>query len=227
MRNILLIILSLVTINSFGQQWIEFQVDPSLTITIPENYELTDTLGQKGVIAQIDNGLILLTVMQNKGKTKLNIQNENDLIEAYKGIQRGVTRSQNGQLIKEEILDKEALKILRFSISAIMENERQIRHFLIVFLNDNIYMLNFWELESMSNEMSEIREKLFSSIKFPSTATMEDQKSQVVQGSTSYNISYLIGQIIGYLLILGLIVLFIMYFVKRLKRKKIRDTMQT
>ena len=60
MKKILLVLFAFQTISAFGQKWTDLVVDNNLTISVPENYQITDTLGQKIVTAQVDNGLIFI-----------------------------------------------------------------------------------------------------------------------------------------------------------------------
>src|SRR5688572_10634794 len=124
MNRLFFLILTTISINSFGQQWTECKVDSTLTMTIPDNFEITDTLGQRVITSQVDNGLILVTVLENKGKTAINVQNEKELIDSYKGFQKGAVNSQKGKLIKDEIIEMNGLKFLRFSFRATMGDEK-------------------------------------------------------------------------------------------------------
>jgi hypothetical protein len=74
-------------------------------MAIPDNFEITDTLGQRVITSQVDNGLILVTVLENKGKTAITVRNEKELIDSYKGFQKGAINSQKGELIKDEIIE--------------------------------------------------------------------------------------------------------------------------
>ncbi|WP_057938848.1 hypothetical protein [Algoriphagus resistens] len=221
MNRILLLfaILTAISINSFGQQWTECKVDSTLTITIPDNFEITDTLGQRVITSQVDNGLILVSALENKGKTAVNVQNENELIDFYTGFQKGAINSQKGELIKEEIIEINGLKFLRFSLKPTMEDEKQIRHCLAVFAANKTYSIYFWELESMTDEMTPIRERLFSSVKLPSSLTAKDQMSYSPEGSRSYDIGYLVGEIFGYVIIFGLIIILVVWISKSVRKK--------
>ena len=104
MNKVLLTILTLISINSFGQQWSEYQVDSTLTLMLPDNYEVRDTLGQRVVTSRVDNGIIIISILPNGGQTAINVQSEQELIKSYKDMRQGIINSQSGQLIKEEIM---------------------------------------------------------------------------------------------------------------------------
>src|SRR5690606_26640170 len=112
-----------------------------------------------------------------KGQTAVNIQNEDELIKFYNNFQTGVVESQNGQLIKSDIVEINGLKFSKFSIRARIGDELQIRHYLCVFVNNKTYSINFWELESMTEEMGLMREKVLSSIEPSAHLRIENQMS--------------------------------------------------
>jgi hypothetical protein len=100
-----------------------------------------------------------------------------------------------------------------------MGEERQIRHCIVVFVNEKTYSINFWEVESLTNEMADIREKLFSSLKFPMNLGLNNQKSYSIEGTRSYNVGYLVGQILGFGLMIGLVIVVVRWVSKKVKKK--------
>ena len=219
MNKLLIAILTAISISGFGQQWSEYQVDSTLALVLPDNYQVRDTLGQRVITARIDNGLILISILPNSGQTAINVQNEKELINSYKGLREGLINSQGGQLIREEIIEIGGLKLIRFSFHATMGEEKQIRHCVAAFVNEKTYSINFWEVESMTNEMTADREKLFSSLRFPTGLQLKNQMSNSIEGSRSFNVGYLIGQILGYGLMLGLLIALVVWVSKKVRRK--------
>jgi len=219
MNGLLIAILTIISISSFGQQWTAYRVDSVLTVTIPDNYQVRDTLGQRAITARIDNGLVLISVHPNTGQTAICVQNEKELIDFYKKMREGFIRSQSGQFIEEKIIDNGGLKLIRFSFHATMGEEKQIRHCVSVFVNERTYTINFWEVESLTNEMTADRDKLFSSLKFPENIGLKNQMSFSIGGASSYNIGYLVGIILGYGLTIGLLVALVWWISKRGKKK--------
>lgn len=204
MKKILLTIFIAITISSFGQNWTNYQVDSILTLTIPENYKVTDTLGQRIITARIDNGMIQVFALANEGEIATNVKNEGELIRFYKGFTKGYINSQHGQAIKDEIVENSGLKMIRFSYKASMNGELQIRHCLSVFVNEKMYAVNFWEIESMTNDMSAPRERLFSSLKFPPNLGLKNQMTNKGEEERAVKQGELIGKITIFGLIIGL-----------------------
>jgi hypothetical protein len=217
MKKILLTIFIAISINSLGQNWTNYQVDSILTLAIPDNYKVTDTLGQRLTTARIDNGLILVSALANEGEIATNIQNEAELIRFYKGFEKGHLNSQHGQAIKDEIVENSGLKMFRFSYKASMNGEVQIRHCLVVFVNEKMYAVNFWEVESMTNDMSATREKLFSSLKFPTNPGLKNQMTN--KGDEERKVKQ--GELIGQITIFGLIIGLAIWRTKRAKKKRV------
>jgi len=208
------------TINFFGQKIIEYKIDDNLRIQIPENYEIKDTLEQKVVKAFVDNGLILIITSSNIGKTAATIKNEKDLLKFYKGFRAGHIKSLNGKLINEEFVNKDGLKLYSFSYIATMGEEVQLRNCLVLFLQDNTYILQFWQPESMKNEMKIVNENFFSSLKISKGFTLENQLSFSNEEQTldSYSLGYTIGKIFGKLLVLGIVIGLIILIAKKINK---------
>jgi hypothetical protein len=219
MTRVLITILAVISINSFGQQWSDYKVDENLTVRIPDNFEVMDTLGQHIISARIDNALIMVQRIPNKGEQATNIQDKSELIENYKGFQNGIIQSQNGRLKDQEIIEKDELQLIQFSYYATMGEERQVRHCLGLFINESWYAVHFWEVEARTVELTKDREKLFTSVKFPAGSSLKNQMSNSIERSPSYNWGFLIGKTLGYILILVAVVSLVSWISKKVKRK--------
>ena len=220
MRKYLLTLFTVLSVSCLGQDWIRYEIDSAVTVTIPGNFQVTDTLGQRYIVAQVDNGLILIAIIENEGKHAINIEDEEDLTKYYKGFVDGFIKSQKGQLIKDEIVDFNGLKLLRFSFKASLGEEKQLRHCLSVFVNDKNYAINFWELESMTDEMISVRERLFNSIELEASLTMKNQMSYSVEGTRTYRIGYFIGRGLGSILIIAVLALVVAWIIRRGRRRE-------
>jgi hypothetical protein len=217
MKNILLAIFIAISINSLGQNWTDQQVDSTLTLMLPDNYKVIDTLGRRIISARIENGFVFTSILPNTGEVSINVQSEDELIKSYKGLEKGCIKSQHGQLIKDEIIENSGLKMIRFSYKASMNGERLVCHCVSAFVNEKMYSVSFAEVESMTNEMSATREKLFSSLRFSPGLGLKNQMSNKGEEEKEINQGYLIGQIT----ILGLIIGLVYWGSKKGKKKRV------
>src|SRR5688500_14276286 len=96
MKNILLTLFIAISINSFAQDWTDFQVDSVLTLKLPDNYQISDTLGIKVISAHIENATISVAILQNAGENALDIKDEKELLKWYEGFKKGYLKTNHG-----------------------------------------------------------------------------------------------------------------------------------
>ncbi len=225
MRRILFTLLTLLAIDGFGQTWIDYMMDDNLTISVPENFELIDTLGQRIIRAPIDNALIMIQRIQNKGEGATVVHFAEDLTKAYEEFQNGFIRSQKGELKSQRWIEKDRVQFNEFSYYATWGEEKQLRHCMALFINDNWYVIQFWELESMTDELAAERERLFSSIKLPAGVSRENQTSNGgnangEQQTSACQVGYFWGIILFLNFAGGLIVGVVLLILKITRKKK-------
>ena len=215
MKNILLTLFIAISINSFGQDWTDFQVDSVLTLKLPDNYKINDTLGVKVISAAIENAMITIAILQNAGENAFDIKNEKELLEEYESLKKGYIKSNHGQLIKDQIIESSGLKMIRFSFHAEIAGEKQVMHYIAVIVNDKTYAINFTEVESQSGEMAKSREMVLSSMKFAPGLRLNNQLSTKGADEKAYNQGLLLGKIT-----IGLVIALVVGLSIRSKKKK-------
>jgi len=225
MRKILFILLTLLANDALGQTWIDYMMDDNLTIAVPENFKLMDTLGQRIVQARIDNALIMIQRVQNKGEDASVVRFMEDLTKAYEAFQNGIISSQKGKLKSQQWIEKSRVLFNEFSYSATWGEEKQLRHCRALFINDNWYAIQFWEVESMTDELAPVREKLFSSIKLPEGVSRENQTSNGgadagERKSSAYDVGYFGAMIVIIHLMVGSVVGVVVVILKIVRKKK-------
>ncbi|SHG70872.1 hypothetical protein SAMN04488109_1501 [Chryseolinea serpens] len=225
MKKILFTLLTLLAIDGFGQTWIDYMMDDNLTISVPEDFVLMDTLGQRIVQARIDNALIMIQRIKNNGETVVYFAE--NLTKAYEEFQEGMIRSHKGVLKSQQWIEESRVLFNEFSYYAYLGEEKQLRHCRALFINDNWYAIQFWEVESMTDELAPVREKLFTSIKLPEGVSRENQtsnggggKTVVERKSTAYELGYYGAIIVMINLALGFVVGVVLVIVKITRRKK-------
>jgi len=216
MKRVFLVVFTIISMHAFAQNWTDYRIDSTVSLMLPDNYKVIDTLGQRLITAQVENGLIILGIQPNVGKNTFHIENDDDLIKAYKGFEKGYIGELNGQLVTEEIIETSGLKMTRFLYRAAVQDEQQLRHCLTVFVNEKMYSFDFWEPESMTKEAEADRNKLFSSLKFIPNLGPNNQITNKANEDRAYNQGLLMGKITA----LVLVVVVVLWSVRRGKKKK-------
>jgi hypothetical protein len=223
MKNIITVLLAMVAFRCPAQEWSKYKFDDNLTLTIPKRFTMIDTMGQHLVRALIDNGMIIVQRLPNKGTTAIQIKNKEDLQKQYTEFQEGMLSSQQGTLVEQRFSEIDGLFVSRFSCKAMMGVENQLRYFLLIFLNENWYVVQFWEVESLDGELKSDRDELFSSVEFASGATINNQLSNAAEGSLAYRVGYVAGSILMIVLFVLAIVFAARQLAKRLNKKNTPD----
>lgn len=145
MKGILVALLLLVSIKSFSQQLVKYSIDKDVSINLPDNSVLTDTLGQKMIKGNISGiNVIFLRALEKDKKTI--IESKADLIDFYTGFQKGYAQSVNGKIVKSKIIDKDNLKASLFECKTKMNNLHLSINGLVVFLNNYAYTVQFFNV---------------------------------------------------------------------------------
>jgi hypothetical protein len=216
----IIILLILFSAEVKAQQWNEFKMDSVLTVLLPEDYKVMDTLGQHLVRAAVENGIIILSVLTHEGKMAISMRDAGELITYYRDMSQGLIHAQGGELMSDTIVEKNGLKLIQFSFRALSGEERQLRHCVAAFVKNKTYVLSFWELESMTNEMSEVRQTVLGSFQLNENVLPSDQQPvDKMERSLSYRIGYRIGQLIAPFTLLGVIIILVILIRKKMKRK--------
>lgn len=220
MKYISLVIFSLLATSAFAQNWKEYIIDNNLTLNFPENYTITDTMSQKVIMAQLDYGLVMVTAMENKDQYEIAVTDENDLRDEYKELRKGMLRQAKGKLIAEGPLKKNGLLFWNFSYSARMGDTKQTRYCQILLLNKHIYTINFWESAEKSQEMTPLREKIFSSVMVPKGVGLQNQLNMIDDKTASGRVGKLISNLTVKLLFGTAIILLLVWVSRKVKKQK-------
>ena len=225
MKKIILTLFVLQTLNGFGQKWADVIVDNNLTISLPDNFQITDTLGQRIITAKVGNGLIYIAKTPDTGNFATKISNESELNKYYQALQKGTVNSSKGELLSSESIDLHKLKLTNFSYKVKIGDEFQIHDCLELFLNNNTYLIQLWHSEMMSDELKETRDKLFASLKTGSSFNLKNQLSEFQGKSVAYKTGYFIGEFLSPIISIGILAIFMFWIFKR--KSKVTKLSQT
>ena len=220
MKQPFFIFLTFLANQGFGQNTIEYKVDSNLSVRLPDTYEIRDTLGLRIVFVTFDSGYTVVVKTPTTGKYKVEISTEKDLLEYYDGVRQGVINSTKGNLIGEAVIEKDNLKLKRFSIKATKGEDIYYVENISLLLNNNSYLIQEWVVEPTKVGLKK-RNDLLSLIILPNHFNLENQLTGKVGNITGFEIGYLIGQGLGYAALIGGVIFIVVYFQrkKRLKNK--------
>lgn len=222
MKNLLLVFLTAITFTCSAQDWKKYEFDENLSLELPSDFEVIDTLGQHFVRAFLDNGTLLVQRQPNVGMQASSVLTKQELIKGYGEFAKGIADAHRAVIIKQMNHDVKGIVTSEVTMRSSLRGQQELVHITFVFLNDNWYTVQFWESEEMKNDNAAFIEKLFSSIEFPADATEGNQLSD--SGSKAYKTGYAFGYILGFLFLL-LIFGVIMYLIFGRRRKKQKEDM--
>jgi hypothetical protein len=169
MRTATLIFLLLGT-RAFAQEWVEYHHDSTLIISMPYYHYEREEKGLLLSSAKIEGGVV---VISHVPIDKLNIRDSSDLRQAYNIFRDGLVKTQQGKLLRSKIIDRDGLKWLEFVDRGSVEGVRQLIYNRVLFINDAMYCLVFFEMGPSSPEKDKARKKIFSSVSIASGISKE------------------------------------------------------
>jgi hypothetical protein len=197
--------------------WERVTVDELLTIELPDNFERTDTLGQTVFYAETDYSVITLSRVPESAipqVDRITSSSTEELRELYTGFQNGTIKAGQGEVVDSQDVLVDSLKARVFRTDY---NNGETKLNQLILVRDKIYFATVW-FNTEHLEFVEIEKaRFFNSFQFNAVPTNQLRPSRP-EDSTSYKIGELLGTIIGYALIPGIIILII--FLARRKKKK-------
>lgn len=197
--------------NSFGQRLIPYQVSDDISINIPQEFSITDTLGQSLIKASVEDEIIL--IMKSEKKVDAYIEDKDELLKFYEGYYNGMLDQSKGKSISKEFVKINGLYFLKSSFRTKISGADNIWNNYILLLNKIPY--TFLMISTPENNRVEFFEKeIINSIKFKKNLTSKNQMNTNEEDSQAYKIGEFVGKFFIYALIGGLFV----YFISRKKK---------
>ncbi|MEO5775688.1 MAG: hypothetical protein ABIQ27_02215 [Flavobacterium sp.] len=209
----LTLLFTLLSLNCFAQNT-KYKFDETLSIELPKEHSIVDTLGLRRISAPLNIGNIVITKTIEE-QIETNVFDEAQLQEYYKGYQKGFMKGCKGKAISEEIIKINNV-IVSKSVFAMPGNDESIVvENYVIYLKDHTYTVGFFLPNNIESNFNKEKQKILSSIKFVKGLTIEDQFNSHDENSPAGKA----GQITGYILFIVVLIFIIWFIVKKSKAK--------
>jgi hypothetical protein len=217
-KTLLIICLSLFALTSYSQLLKPVALDSLVTVSLPEPYKKTDTLGQQLYSASASFGYIMVIRAVNPPDTKL-LKKEKDLDKVFKEYVQKVQRSAvKGRVVDEKDTTINNLHIKDFNLETDTGTGVQIRKFRLLYTHKVIYTFEYLYDHTRAEVAAPEIKEFFGSIKISPQLEPTDQFTLAGQ-FTGMHKGLKIALIAGGVLIIGII----MYLIMRRKKKQAED----
>ena len=201
--------------NNFAQSLENYQIDKNISLSMPKNLEVSDTLQLKTIQGFLEDNVVIITktILKN---TVVTIESEKDLLKYYDGAQKGFFESIKGRLLKKDILNIEGLKILNLNTEVSINDEKKLYDSYILFLDNYTYTFSFIHSIKEDENFQIQKEKIISSIKFQKGLNINNQFNHYENSKRATKWGELGGTIFFYIVIAGGII----FLIYRNRKKK-------
>ncbi|RYY34610.1 MAG: hypothetical protein EOP46_12855 [Sphingobacteriaceae bacterium] len=184
MKNTIATIFSLiaVTISAYAQELKLVKVDDLVSVKLPENYQLKDTLGQKILSGNGDLGYMVV-IKANNPKTKP-LQKEKDLKKVFKEYISKVQGQSNGSVLNQRDTTIGNLKATVFGLETNDANGAQIRDFAVIYTQEATYTFEYLYPTSRKDLIKDEHKAFFSSINASPELQRTDQYVNTASSSS-------------------------------------------
>jgi hypothetical protein len=209
MKKLVIIFGILFSVNAvFGQSLRAVKVDSLVSVSLPSTYTKKDTLGQQIFTANTTLGY-MIAIREPNAKGNQPLKKEKDLNTVLKTYVQGI-QSQSGDGSAQNVRDTTigTLKAKAFTLLTKDENgDYQNRDFILLYTQDATYTFEYGYPDIRKDLIKDEAKAYFGSIKLSPQLQRTDQYTETTP-SKSVN-TYLIVEIGGGLLVLGLLAWFI------------------
>ena len=215
MKKLLLLTFLFSTTIGFSQNLVPYKVSEDVSINIPENYKVTDTLTQKITKGTIDNAVVIVMKSIQKDTTTT-IESKEDLLIYYKEAQKGFLTGLKGKFLKREFLEIDKKIVLKLnSVREIQGNTEYFENYMFI-LNNYTYTLMFVSAIPNDQNLESQKTKILASLKFKPGLTIQNQFNKYEESSYAYKL----GKLVGAFLVYGAFVAGLVYLIIRNRKRK-------
>lgn len=213
MKNLIVIILLLAGLSSFGQGWQTVKLDTAISFQLPKGFQKTSSDTASSFSAATSFGTILIFKADDNPVVTPDIERNKHLEDYYDDyIERVENSTSDGKITHEKDTVIGDLKAKDFTLELDTGGGVQVRKFRIIHANSATYTFEFLFEEMHKEYAAEECNQFFNSIKVSENIGRADQFNAPAPGSGDSMNPYLIG--LAILIVIGIIV----YFVIRKKR---------
>ena len=171
--SILLLLMNVVT---YGQNWKPYKIDDSVQVSLPEGFVRKDTLGQTIITAETSFGNILITKTPDNPKSTPDIEKEKHLKKYYDNFVKDIQKSaKEGIISGEKDTTLEQLRIKEITLAVDSGNGKQFRNIRILHENSATYTFQFLYNDFQESYAAPELTTFFNSLKIPPQAGIESQ----------------------------------------------------
>ncbi|RVT99891.1 hypothetical protein EOD41_15740 [Mucilaginibacter limnophilus] len=197
-----------VTISAYAQELKPVKIDNQVSVNLPADYQLKDTLGQK--IFSANGNLGYMVVIKAANPNTKPLKKEKDLNKVFKEYISKVQGQSDGSVLNQRDTTIGNLKATVFGLETNDANGPQIRDFAVIYTQDATYTFEYLYPTSRKDLIKDEHNAFFSSI----NTSPQLQRTDQYTNTASEGIS------VGKIAIWGggaLVLLMIGYFVFRKK----------
>ena len=217
MKKIAFILFVFVPIFLLGQNLTKQNLVEIAVIGFPGQPEISDTLGKRIYTFSNENARLAVVVTNYTPKNEFQLK-EGELNQFYDGTIQGVIKSIQGKLINKKEVNIDGLvgTEIEFTIPS-RPNYPNLGFQRILYTNKGVFAISYLTTSEKRSFIEKEKQQYFNSFQF-TIAKEKIVQFTTAKGDPAYDISFVFGQILGYLFIAGLFFILIRYFIRRTKR---------
>ena len=207
----------------YAQDWVKTNLTEFASISFPIESKLIETQKETVYTAEDEFGFYIVSIRKLTDQQSSQITKD-DIPNLYQGVAQGVMDASNGEIVSMNEIFIQKIPALELEYNAIANPELPSRRFKrIIYLNQNIVIIDFWPLTNQKDVTNENKIKYFNSflinsIEIEKNSTLVNQESD--NYNAGYEIGFIIGQIFFYVILLTFLIgifLLIRYVIRKKK----------
>ncbi|MFY0592316.1 hypothetical protein [Roseivirga sp.] len=204
--------------NQVSLSWQQVSINEDLSVELPENHEIIDTLGQVIYVAESQYSIITLSSMPEfslPDSESISLRSIEELKEFYDGLEKGTINSKKGKIISSNdiLLDSLTARIFQADYP---NGETMLNQ--VIVIQDHVYFASVRFATENLDYSKEEADRFFKSFQL-NVKTKNQLKEVSTENSAAYNVGYFIGKYIGYLMI-PILLICIIVFLKKARKKR-------